>query len=325
MNQALVRNCTAGFAALALAASAETALGQDIERSFSVNAGDTVRVDVERARISVETWDRNEVAFSAVEADRLEFEFEQEDGVVTIRGREPDGRLSWGWLGLVGNTNAEIMLNVPYLQDLNLRTSGGDVELDRLQGEFRARTSGGDIEAGEVDGTVDVETSGGTIRLEQASGSVAAKTSGGRIRLGNMAGTVDARTSGGSIRIAETGAGVEARTSGGSIEIDHAGGAVNARTSGGSVTVGFARQPEAGSELRTSGGGVTAYLPGDFRADISAQTSGGRIHSDFPEASADERGRELEHALNGGGPELILKTSGGSIRIHRRESQVSSD
>lgn len=320
MNQALVRNCTAGFAALALAASAGAVFGQDMERSFSVEAGDTLRVDVERARISVETWDRPEIAFSAVEADRLEFEFEQEDGVVTIRGREPDGRPSWGWFGLMDNANAEIMLSVPYTQHLNLRTSGGDVELDRLRGEFRVRTSGGDIEAGEVDGAVDVETSGGTIRLDQASGPVAAKTSGGRIRLGSMAGVVDARTSGGSIRIAETDAGVEARTSGGSIEIENAGGAVYARTSGGSVTAGFASQPESASELRTSGGSVTVRLPGDFRADISAQTSGGRIHSDFPEASAEERGRELEHALNGGGPELTLKTSGGSIRIQRRES-----
>ena len=319
MNQSIVRTIAACATILALAAYAGGVFGQDVERSFAVAEGDRVVVDVERAEITVTAWDRPEVSFSAVRADRLELEFSQEDGIVTIRGRD-ESRL--GWLGWgFGGRQAEITMNVPYRQHLNLRTRGGDIELDRLQGEFTARTSGGDIEAGDIDGPVDMETSGGTIRLGNTSGSVSAETSGGSIRLNNVAGEVAARTSGGRIRIGQAGAAVAARTSGGSIEVESAGGAVQARTSGGSVEVGFAGQPDGGSELRTSGGNVTVYLNPDIRANLSAATSGGRVSSDFPDAAPENSsGRgNLSQTLNGGGPDMILQTSGGSVRIRRRE------
>lgn len=96
MNQSTVSIFTACATILALAAYAGGAFGQDVERSFTVAEGDRVVVDVERAEITVTAWDRPEVSFSAVRADRLELEFSQEDGVVTIRGRD-ENRL--GWLG----------------------------------------------------------------------------------------------------------------------------------------------------------------------------------------------------------------------------------
>ena len=319
MNQSIGRTYAACAAMLALAAYTGGVFGQDMERSFAVDEGDRVVVDVERAGITVSTWDRSEISFSAVRADRLEFEFSHEDGVVTIRGRGEDRSRWFGWS--FRGEQAEITLNVPYRQHLNLRTRGGDIEIDRLQGEFTARTSGGDIEAGDIDGPVDAETSGGTIRVQSAGGPVSAATSGGSIRLGNVAGAVAAKTSGGSIRIGDAGAAVEARTSGGSIEVAGAGGAVQARTSGGSVEVGFAGQPERDSQLHTSGGNVTVYLRDDFQADLTASASGGRVTSDLPEVTPNNsagRGR-LEQSLNGGGPELSLRTSGGSVRIRQLE------
>lgn len=66
---------------------------------------------------------------------------------------------------------------------------------------------------------------------------------------------------------------------------------------------------------------MTLYLPDDVRANLSASTFGGRVSSDFDEANSEntpDRER-LSQALNGGGPDMILKTSGGSVRIRRFE------
>ena len=306
------------FVMLAAATLAGTAYAADVERSFSVEPGDRVVVDVERAEIEITSWDRSEVDFSVEQEDELEFEFSQQDGVVTIRGRDKDRDGLFGWFSF--GSPAEITLKVPYRQNLNLRTRGGDIELDRLQGEFTARTSGGGIEAGDVDGPVDAKTSGGSIELENASGSVSAETSGGSIRLDTVAGEVTAKTSGGSIRIGQAGAAVAARTSGGSIDVKSAAGAVQARTSGGSVEVGFGGQPDGNSELRTSGGNVTVYLPDDIRANLRATASGGRVSSDLPEVTPENSagGGNLSQSLNGGGPEIVLQTSGGSVRIRRQ-------
>ena len=321
MNPSTFKTVAAFVVTLALTVYVWPAHSQDeVARSFAVMEGDRVVVEVERARIVATAWDRPEVAFSATGADRLEFSFNQDNGELRIEGRGDGPGGLFRWLG--GESRAEIALSVPYRQHLNLRTSGGGIAIDRLQGEFSARTSGGDIQAGAIDGPVDATTSGGGIRVDTAGGAVAARTSGGSIRLGEIAGAVDAATSGGSIRIIETSAATEARTSGGSIEIENAGGAVRARTSGGSVEVGFAGQPEADSELRTAGGNVTVHLPDGFRAELSGSASGGSVQSDLPGAtSGRENGRgSIEQSLNGGGPELVLKTSGGSIRIRHRES-----
>ncbi|MYA35511.1 MAG: DUF4097 domain-containing protein [Gammaproteobacteria bacterium] len=284
MYQSTFKTVVACLVTVALAGYSWAANGQDIERSFTVAEGDRVVVDVERADLNITAWDRSEVGISVSNTERYEFDFSQENGVVTINGEYDRPGFVFG--GFSNRRSATVTMNVPYRQNLDLRTSGGDIDLDRLQGEFHARTSGGNIEAGAIDGSSNLRTSGGTIRLENSSGPVVAETSGG------------------------------------SINIESAGGAVFARTSGGSVEVGFAGQPDGDSELRTSGGSVTAYLNDDVQANIDASTSGGRVTSDIPGvAPENSAGRSnLEQALNGGGPELVMRTSGGSVRILRHEN-----
>jgi len=52
------------------------------------------------------------------------------------------------------------------------------------------------------------------------------------------------------------------------------------------------------------------------KLNLDAKTSGGRVHTDFPVTVRGEISRRMLKAeLNGGGPELYLRTSGGSIHI----------
>ena len=51
---------------------------------------------------------------------------------------------------------------------------------------------------------------------------------------------------------------------------------------------------------------------------VDAHTSGGRINADFPLAIKGEISKnELKAELNNGGPELYLRTSGGSIYLKK--------
>lgn len=333
---AATRTLSAMLLMLAAASPVNFVFAQDTERSFTVAEGDWVALDVERAHISVSSWDRGEVTFSAEKAEHLTFDLGQEDGVITIQGRDEfsdeDGDITVSGLNAGGiviingrvvtsdnfsGKPAQIFLKVPYRQNLKLRTRGGNIRIDRLQGQLNARASGGNIEADDVDGSVEVQTSGGGIRLQHASGSVAATTSGGSIQLGNVSGEIVSRTSGGSIRIGDAGGTLEARASGGSIAVGRASGAVRASTSGGSVEIRMADQPQMGSELRASGGNVTVYLRDDLQLDLSANTSGGGITSDFADLTPENSpGRAtVEKPFNGGGPDLVVRTTGGSIRI----------
>jgi hypothetical protein len=145
---------------------------------------------------------------------------------------------------------------------------------------------------------VAVQTSGGSVSVKQLEGGARIRTSGGRLQLEHIAGDV------------------EARTSGGVIHVDQAGGRVEASTSGGPILVRFAPGNSRGGSLRTSGGSVQALIDPRAAVSIDAVSSGGTIWSDLALRTSAHPGRfVLRGDLNGGGPPLQLRTSGGSVRI----------
>lgn len=139
-------------------------------------------------------------------------------------------------------------------------------------------------------------------------------TSGGSIEIGDLKGAVNAHTSGGSIDVGRIEGMLKIRTSGGSIDIEAVSGAVNAHTSGGSVKATISKQPQSSSKLSTSGGSITVYLAKDIAVDLNAKTSGGRVSSDLSVKGQIGK-KSIRGSINGGGPELILKTSGGNVRV----------
>lgn len=140
------------------------------------------------------------------------------------------------------------------------------------------------------------------------------ETGGGSIELSDLTGRVDARTSGGSIELGRIIGDVDVKTSGGSIRVDDVAGNIDAHTSGGSIRATISKQPSEDSRLSTSGGSVTAYLAKEIAVDVNASTSGGRVKSDFDVDGTVKKTR-ITGKINGGGPKLTLKTSGGSVRI----------
>lgn len=141
-------------------------------------------------------------------------------------------------------------------------------------------------------------------------------TAGGRIAVDDLDGHIDANTSGGSINVGDVNGNVELHTSGGSIRTDSINGEIDAHTSGGSINVTFATQPKEDASLTTSGGSVTAVLPANASFDIDASTSGGRVRSEF-NVDGRIKKQSIRGEVNGGGPEIKLHTSGGSVRIEK--------
>ncbi|WP_019029948.1 DUF4097 family beta strand repeat-containing protein [Colwellia piezophila] len=139
-------------------------------------------------------------------------------------------------------------------------------------------------------------------------------TSGGSIEIEDLTGKVDAHTSGGSISVEDVVGDVNIKTSGGSLDLDNIIGKINAHTSGGSIKLKLPTNPTKDTKVKTSGGSITAYLAKDVAVNLSAKTSGGRVSSEFAVNGKTSK-RKIEGTINGGGPELVLKTSGGNVRV----------
>jgi DUF4097 and DUF4098 domain-containing protein YvlB len=187
-------------------------------------------------------------------------------------------------------------VTVPRSYRVEAKTSGGDVMLDAVAGPSRLRTSGGNVQARNVKGAFEGRTSGGEVRIESMEGSVNAHTSGGNMVLSDIKGDVDADTSGGDVRLVRISGKIHAGTSGGNVRCELSG-------------------PNLGISATTSGGSVWLSMPKDITGTLDAHTSGGHIDSDFPISTTRWSQQRLNGQINGGGNEIFVRTSGGSITL----------
>ena len=293
---------------------ASAAIEETINKSYTVRPGGKLTVDTNRGSIKVEGKRGDRVDVEVIQnvrtsskrmvrdiLDSFQVRFDQKGNDVFIKAEYKRNGFRSFFNRLTNRLQVKFLITVPLEFNVDLHTSGGSISVHDLDGEVLSKTSGG------------------SLTFDNIIGDISGKTSGGSITVGEIRGAVNAHTSGGSIRIERAEGDIDVHTSGGSITIEEAMGAVMASTSGGSVTAYLSHQPEADSRLTTSGGSITVYIENDIGLDVDAQTSGGRIHTDFPvKISGTISPRSLEAAVNGGGPGLYIRSSGGGIHLKKK-------
>lgn len=226
--------------------------------------------------------------------DTLRIDTEQTASGVTITAHVPHS--SWSnWFNF-GSSRVRFTIEVPRNYPVDLRTSGGGLEVQDLNAPVRGKTSGGGIHIRNVAGPIIMHTSGGSVEAEHLNGPATLSSSGGPIDVSDSTGNLDLHTSGGGI------------------SIQNADGTVAAHTSGGSIRAEL--RSNRGIDLSTSGGGITLLIPKNTNGSIDAETSGGGVTSDLPVTTTHFDGsNRLEGTLGSGGAQISLHTSGGGIRI----------
>lgn len=138
-----------------------------------------------------------------------------------------DGRLelSVEWPGgeRWENEHCDLVVRVPRMEGVWVRTFAGDVEVEGMGGELLIETSAGDVEVERHDGSVTVVTSAGDIEISDVSGSVSAETKAGDIELVGVHTPVTASTSAGDIQARFAGPGrgtLMARTAVGDVRVN---------------------------------------------------------------------------------------------------------
>ena len=285
---------------LASVASAASAEEKNLNKTFTVTPGGVITVDADGADITVTGGNTNTVVVrieargSQSELDELKLSAEPSSDGIKVEALRPAQRgwFKWGsW-----RVETHIDVTVPRSYRVDAKTSGGDVRLDDVSGPSRLRTSGGDVQARNVRGAFEGHTSGGDVRIDSMEGSVSAHTSGGDVTLSGIKGDVDANTSGGDVRLTRVDGKINAGTSGGDVRCELLGA-------------------NRGVSARTSGGSVYLTLPKDITGTLDAESSGGHIDSDLPISTTRWSEHRLNGQINGGGNEIFVRTSGGSITL----------
>lgn len=283
---------------------------EDVTKSFDVKKGGQLVVHCEEAGadIYIRVWSKSEVLVkvSGLHEDELEdLEIEKSGNTVNV---EYYGR---GWKR---SSHARFVINVPSQFDLELRTAGGDIEVDdKIKGIVEAATSGGDIEVQDVDGNIDLATSGGDVTAGTVMGDADMRTSGGDIEIINVEGEADVKTSGGDINVGTVGKELNAKTAGGDIEIGDVGGYADVATAGGDVIVG---RVSGAADLKTAGGDIELA---SASGDVEAKTAGGDIELRDITGSIRAQtagGDVVGELIPGGRKASSLETAGGDIELY---------
>lgn len=285
---------------------------RNVDKTFAVQPGGHLKAATQGGDITIRTSDSPEVRIRArqvvrasteQEADeilaKLTLTLEQNGNDVTAESKY-EKRGSGNWFGSWPPVSVSFEITVPRNYHLNLNTSGGDIEVASLTGDVRARTSGGDLKFARIDGDIDASTSGGDIVLNE--GTARAKLS----------------TSGGNIEVDRAGGPTEVSTSGGDIKLNSVANLISATTSGGDVRAVITGPLTQDTLLSTSGGEVDVRVVKGTGFQLDASTSGGDVKADGLTITIEKGGSgksRLSGAVNGGGPRLKLRSSGGDVII----------
>lgn len=310
------------FTLSALAASEER-----INRDIDVRPGGKLVLDVDFGTVDLSSGTDTKVTLDAFrsidfgdEAKEKEYLaavptiITTEGNIVTVRARATK-QARHNWFHHI-RTDGRYTIRVPKNFAADLNTGGGNISAGELVGDFRADSGGGDLRFSHLRGPLFARSGGGQIKLDDCDGTAEIRTGGGDIVFTESKGTLRARTGGGTIEVRNFIGDTDVSTGGGEVTLQKIDGAITGETSGGSITASVAGSAVKKINLESSGGDIDLTLPKSATANITAETSAGRITTNLPLESTRADDEHLRGKLNGGGPSVVLRTSGGSISIN---------
>jgi DUF4097 and DUF4098 domain-containing protein YvlB len=224
-------------------------------------------------------------------------------------------------------------------------TTNGDIEVRDTAGDVTIDTRKGDIKVSDTKGNVKIAGHGGEINVSSATGGLtidgefygpirADKVAKGvrfisqrtDLTLTQLTGHME--TGSGNLEIADVPGNLSLRTNSYDISIENATGKVKVDNRNGKVEVRFSTPPKEDVELSNSSAGITLSLPESSSFNLVADCHSGDINSEFSadtlkKSSTESGDSHLEGTYGRGrGPKITLKTSYGSLSLHRTSAET---
>jgi len=298
------------------AAGLHANISRTVERVFPLTSGEiaAVKLDVFYGGVTVESAEGDAVRIEVTldfetdqvtVADRVQknltLTFAQQGGMVTV-GAEYSRSVHWDFESWPP-VKLAFKLLVPARCNLDLYTRDGNLFVGLLGGAMKARTHYGAITFRGVEGSIEAQSEFGDIIVQHCTGALKLRSVSGNFRVGPVGGFADVFGYGGEI------------------EVQSAGGGIKAETSGADLLVGFAHPVTAPATLRTGGANVILAIDQrsactlDLRASIFGRVVNVKDRLKLTPTSGAFGKSRLQATLNGGGPLIAAKASGGYVYV----------
>jgi len=220
--------------------------------------------------------------------------------------------------------------------DIEIRGTGGDVTVDTRKGDIKVSDTKGNVKLSGHGGEVNVSgaTGGltidgefyGPIRADKIAKGVRFISQRTDLTLTQLTGHMEAGS--GNLEIADAPGNLSLRTNSYDVSIENASGKVKVDNRNGTVEVRFSFPPKEDIEITNSSAAINLSIPESSSFEILADCHSGDIDSEFSADSLKKTSTEsgdshLEGKYGSGrGPKISLRTSYGSISIHRTSSDI---
>ncbi len=160
------------IALFALLIFSSTSLAQvhSIDKSYHVEPGGTLRMNIASGNIVVRGWEYDEVRVQAEvygsprTLDNLELRLEQDGNDVVIRTRRAGRQGHRSWRGY-RSERIEFTIHVPYHYHVRVSVAAGRVDVDDIDGSVQVRSAAGAINITNIYGEIDADASTGSITV----------------------------------------------------------------------------------------------------------------------------------------------------------------
>ena len=167
-----------------------------IEKRFEIEAGKRLVLDIDTGgEVVVTGWDRDLVEV-VVRLDGKDCEYFEIDFDESSKGLEVETEYS---KKKIKRCDVDMEIKVPSVFDVKIESLGGDIRIEKVEGEFRGSTMGGDIELLRLKGRVALTTYGGEIDVRESELDGKVKTMGGDILISEVKGDIKGSSMGGEV------------------------------------------------------------------------------------------------------------------------------
>jgi DUF4097 and DUF4098 domain-containing protein YvlB len=215
--------------------------------------------------------------------------------------------------------------------DIEVRGTAGDVSVDMRHGDAKFSDVKGDVKISGRGGSVEVVNATGSftingefvgpIRADKVAKGVRFVSHRTDLTLTQLSGHMEAGS--GNLEVVDAPGNLIVRTRDEDITIENAGGKIKVEDRNGNIQVRFSSPPKDDIEITNASAAITLTLPESSSFEILADCHSGEIDSEFESESLKKTSTEsgdshLEGKYGRGrAPKIILKTSYGSISIHK--------
>src|SRR5580704_6894392 len=196
---------------LLAANSAQEQVSRDFQKTLTLGAGQSVRVEHKFGEVRVHGEAGREVKISATiraqasskeEAEsfvqKIQIEVQQTGEGVRIKTIYPDEEKSWFHISRHSSWSVSYDIGMPSDAPLNVRNSFGSVEVARIHGATDIENSHGTLNVRDA-GAARLNNSFGSIEVSGAAGNVSVNDNNGSVQVSDVKGTLELHNRFGSI------------------------------------------------------------------------------------------------------------------------------